>query len=249
MSNSVNTTNRPGGAGEVRPLRAAYQMSQHQNSNSLNPMWILLDSESTDHFFFNRDLLTNITTAPNGDMLRMHSLGGYVDTNQQGKFGCLPVWYHPNALGNVLSLALVEKKCTVEFNNKIENAFKVYLTPTYVIKFTCREPGLYVYDATNVKTSTLHNAFQFLNTVSDNKNFFHDREISKADAAVVLNRRLNHMAPTKFIQAVHHNWIHDNPLTVGDIRRSHAIYGPPIPPIKGRTRYKAPPRIPDATDC
>ena len=56
------------------------------------------------------------------------------------------------------------------------------------------------------------------------------------------------MASSKFIRAVQHNWIHDNPITIGDIRQLHAIYGPPIPPIKGRTCYKAPPRIPDATD-
>ena len=82
----------------------------------------------------------------------------------------------------------------------------------------------------------------------ENKRFFNERDIRKADSAILLNRRLNHMAPSKFINAIQHNWIHNNPLTVGDIRRSHAIYGPPIPPLKGRTRYKAPPRIPDATD-
>ena len=87
-----------------------------------------------------------------------------------------------------------------------------------------------------------------MNTVSDNKSFLNDREVRKADAAILLNRRLNHMAASKFIKAIQYNWIHNNPLTVSDVRRSHAIYGPPIPPLKGRTRYQAPPRIPDAPD-
>ena len=129
----------------------------------------------------------------------MHSSGGTLTTNRRGFFGKLPVWYHPKALGNVLSLALVEKKCTVEFNNRIENAFKVYLTPTYVIKFSCREPGLYVFDASDSDLSKLRNAFQFLNTVDENKTYFRDRDIRKADMAIMLNRRLNHMAPSKFI--------------------------------------------------
>ena len=254
-ANGQSQTNGSGdGGGEVRHQRLGFQMNQHRqrqrnsNSTSLNPMWILLDSESTDHFFFNRDLLRNITVAPDGEVLRMHSSGGYIDTNQRGMFGDLPIWYHPHALGNVLSLARLGKQYTVEFNTRIENAFIVYLTPTTTLKFVCRDPGLYVYDATHVDLQTLHHAFQFLTTVAENKSFFQDREIRKADAAILLNRRLNHMAPDKFIRAVHHNWIHNNPLTVGDIRRSHAIYGPPIPPLKGRTRYRTPPRIPDATD-
>ena len=113
-------------------------------------MWNLLDSESTDHFFYNSSLLTDIKDVPNGDMLRMHSSGGHIDTTKKGMFGSLPVWYHPNALGNVLSLALLQEKCTVEFNSRIENAFNVHLNPTTILKFTCQAPGLYVYDATNL---------------------------------------------------------------------------------------------------
>ena len=44
------------------------------------------------------------------------------------------------------------------------------------------------------------------------------------------------------------NWIRIFPFTVGNVRLSHNLYEPPIPPIKGRTRYKEPRRIPDAHD-
>jgi hypothetical protein len=39
--------------------------------------------------------------------------------------------------------------------------------------------------------------------------------------------------------------IRNNPLTVGDVQRSHAIYGPPLPPIQGRTKYQESPRVKD----
>ena len=60
----------------------------------------------------------------------------------------------------------------------------------------------------------------------------------KATNAIVLNRKVNHMAKDKFIQIVANDRIRNNPITVGDIRRSHIIYGPPLPSIKERTRYK-----------
>ena len=34
-------------------------------------------------------------------------------------------------------------------------------------------------------------------------------------------------------------------MTVGDVRRSHKIYGPPLPAVKGRTRYQESPRVQD----
>ena len=58
-----------------------------------------------------------------------------------------------------------------------------------------------------------------------------------------LNRLTNHMAKDKFVRVVQNNLIRNCPITVGDIKRSHAIYGPPIPPIKGRTRYEGSVRV------
>ena len=41
------------------------------------------------------------------------------------------------------------------------------------------------------------------------------------------------------------NWIRKNLLTVSDVQRSHVIYGPPIPPLKGCVRYQNLSRIPE----
>ena len=193
--NKDQTTEQQGGG--VRNVTVSVQMSQA--SSSLNPNWILLDSESTDHFFVNKRLLTDVRKARGGKVLRMESSGGIIDTNQKGYFGSFPVWYHPRALGNVLSLALIAKKCWVVLDTASDNAFYVYFSPTQVIKFTCVQCGLYVYDASHVGVSKLRSAFHLLNTVVDNKSKYRNRDIRKADDAVILNRRLNHMAKDKFI--------------------------------------------------
>ena len=113
------------------------------------------------------------------------------------------------------------------------------------MKFTRMSSDLYVFDASSVDIPTLQTAFSFLNTVEGNKKLFKARDVRKADEANAFNRRINHVAKDKFIRIVQHNWIRNCPLTVGDIRRSHQIYGPPLPPIKGRTRNVTAPRLDD----
>lgn len=130
-------------------------------------------------------------------------------------------------------------------DSESENAFVVNILAGHVIKFICGPADLYYYDASNIDMSKLKVAFSFLNTVSENKNLYKEREVRKATDAIVLNCRTNHIAKDKFIQIVKDNWIQNNPVTVGDVRRSHNMFGPPLPPIKIRTRYKEPQRIGD----
>ena len=75
---------------------------------------------------------------------------------------------------------------------------------------------------------------------------YNRHDVRKATDATLLNRKVNHLAKDKFIRIVKNNWIRNNPDTVGDVRRSYYIFGPPLPPIKGRTGYKESPRIQDS---
>ena len=221
-------------------------MNQH-NISHINPKWILLDSESTDHIFQNESFLTDVKSTTDGEMLRLHTSGGILDTYQKGLFGGFTVWYNPKCLANILSLALVAEQYRVTMDTDIENAFSVHISERHVMKFTRVSLGLYLFDASNVDMSKLRNAFSFLNTVVDNKKLFRARDIRKADDAVRLNRRTNHIAKDKFAWIVSENKITNSPITVGDVNRSKLIYGPPLPPIKGRTRYQESPRLDDAT--
>ena len=226
--------------------RCGILMNQH-NISHINPNWILLDSESTDHIFCNKQFLTDVKTTTDGEMLRLHTSGGILDTYQKGLFGGFTVWYNPKCLANILSLALVTEQYRVTLDTEIENAFNIHISEKHTMKFMCVSPGLYLYDASNIDMSKLRKAFSFLSTVSDNKKLFKARDIRKADDAIRLNRRTNHIAKDKFAWIVSENRILNNPITVGDVNRSKLIYGPPIPPIKGRTRDQESTRVSDIT--
>ena len=110
----------------------------------------------------------------------------------------------------------------------------VHISEGHEMKFKCISTGLYLFDASNVDLSKLRNVFSFLNTVLYNIKMFRNRDAQKANDAVKLNHRTNHMAHDKFVRVVGNNWIRNNPVIVGDINRLKYMYGPPLPQIKGR---------------
>ena len=97
---------------------------------------------------------------------------------------------------------------------------------------------MYYFNTVNINMSKLKLAFSFLNTVSKIKNIFKNQEVWKSIDAVMLNQKTNHITKDKCFRMVKYNWIRNIPITVGDVRRSHKIYGPLLLPIKGRTQYK-----------
>ena len=56
-----------------------------------------------------------------------------------------------------------------------------------------------MFDAGNVNLSKLRESFSFLSTVSSNKSMFKSRDVCKADEAIELNGRVNHLARDKMI--------------------------------------------------
>jgi hypothetical protein len=68
---------------------------------------MLLDSQSTVHVFNNKELLTAFKVHPKGKMLRVYMNGGFVDSQIVRHFGDIGVWYNPDSMVNILSLALI----------------------------------------------------------------------------------------------------------------------------------------------
>ena len=121
----------------------------------------------------------------------------------------------------------------MNLDNEDENAFLVHISEGHVINFIRVPPTcLYYFDAGNIHISKLKLSFLFLNTVSDNKNLFKNREVRKATNAVMLNRKTNYIAKDKFFRIVKYNWIINNPTAVEDVSRYHKTCGPLLPLIK-----------------
>ena len=79
---------------------------------TIDPTWILLDSQSTISVFKNKDMLLNIRRSPH--VLRAITNGGFQDSNMIGDFPNLgEVWYNEASIANILSLADVTKVFTV----------------------------------------------------------------------------------------------------------------------------------------
>ena len=135
----------------------------------LNPNWVLLDIESTDHVFCNSELLTDIKQVPHGKHLRLHTSGGSFDTFQKGKFGDFYVWHNSNSLANILSFALVTDQFRVTMDSIVLNGFNVHVSDSYALQFTWIRQGLCLLNATDLDHHKLRHAFSFLATVDHDK--------------------------------------------------------------------------------
>jgi len=89
------------------------------------PSWVLLDSQSTVSVFRNKHLLSSVRDSDHS--MKVFTNGGTQTSSMVGEvrnFGT--VWYNPNSLANILSLAEVRKKFRVTMDSAIEAALCVH---------------------------------------------------------------------------------------------------------------------------
>jgi hypothetical protein len=96
---------------------------------------ILIDSLSTADVFKNPIFLTDIREC-HGRPLKLYTNGGSMISTKQGYLkGFGLVWYNPNSLANILSLASVTKRCRVTMDSAVENCINVHRANGTVMKF------------------------------------------------------------------------------------------------------------------
>jgi hypothetical protein len=89
--------------------------------------WVLLDSQSTCDVFYNPKFLSNIRDTEDGSEMHIHCNAGIVVVKTIGDLaGYGTVWFYPDRIANILSLALVQKQFRVTFDSVTGNEFTVH---------------------------------------------------------------------------------------------------------------------------
>ena len=102
--------------------------------------------------------------------------GGILKTNQKGYLkNYSDVWYHENAIANILSLSNVKRKYRVTYDSAKENVFIVH-KPKELIIFQESPNGLYYHN-------TIDRNVVLLNTVEENMTKYSKRQVQRATVA------------------------------------------------------------------
>ena len=146
------------------------------------------------------------------------------------------MWYDPQGITNIVSQARVEDKgYDVEYD---KNNKKYIVTGKKGQIYFNRSPeGLYVMPLTKIKKKGV----TLVETVEDNKVGYSKRQIDRADVARKLYEMIGFPSIQDFKTIVQMNGIKNCPITIDDIKRCEAIYGPSVYALKGksvRTRPK-----------
>ncbi len=225
-----------------------FSCSQYRVMTHIPDAWILLDSQSTESIFKNKNLLTNIRDSES--KLTLTTNGGQITSTQLGNLQYIgPVWYNPESIANILSLAQVRKVLRVSMDTAFEPCLLIHKEDGSVLKFRESESGLYYYDTSssndNSTSELLHHAnYSFIQTVDEQKSRFHRREIEAADKARQLYNRIGRPSQKHFEDMLKNNAIRNCPVTIDDARRAITIYGEPISILKGRSTQSIPVHVP-----
>ena len=202
---------------------------------TIDPSWLLIDSQSTMSVFNNKTMLRNVRQSPH--VIRALTNGGHQDSNMIGDYPNLgkvcTVWYNPASIANILSLADVRKICTVTMDSSRSPSIHVHRHDGTIMSFDEHPSGLYVYNSNDSSTPIVN--YTFLSTVAEHKRTFSQRQIKQADLARKLYRMLGRPDEKTFRSILQNNLILNCPVSPDDAHRALAIYGPDVATIKGKT--------------
>ncbi len=197
--------------------------------------WILLDNQSTVDVFYNDKLLQNIRKSDTS--MDIHCNAGVTSTDMVGDLpGYGEVWYHPNGIANILSLARVKDKHRVTFDSAGGNKFVVHKTDGTTRSFLKSRRGLYFMNTATTSTT-------LVNTVDNNKTRYMNRDYSRALLACKLKNIIGRPSTRSYLNIVANNLLPNCPVTRGDILAAEDIFGPNLGSLKGKTTRTTPEHV------
>ncbi len=213
------------------------------SESSINPMWILCDSESTVDIFKNKAILTNIRKAEKPIKLKGIE-GGVTVVDQEGDLlGYGKVYYHPRVTANVLSFFNISRRFkSVKYDNEIKDAFRITRDDGSVMEFKPSDSGLYYYDFEESRRrqkqkqeQDKENRVMVINTTEEMKRNFTKREIEAAADARRMYVIMGRPGRKIFETMLRKGMIMNNPVTTQDYKNALSIYGEDLGVIKGKT--------------
>jgi hypothetical protein len=191
---------------------------------------ILLGSQSTMDLFCNTALVSKISKSRSN--MRLKSNGGTTvvtrKTTMEGYNNT--VWFSTQAITNIIALWNLIDQYRVTYDS--ENLMFVLnreLESKPNMELKMHKSGLHYY----VPRKEHH--MTFVNTFSENKTGFTNRQIKCAEIARNLYKTLSYPSMKDFKWVIRSNQIKDCPVTIQDIDVARKIWGKNISALKGKT--------------
>ena len=192
---------------------------------------VVMDTGSTINTIKDSELLTNIKRVRPG--VKVLTNGGEVIYDMMGTFqGVLKAWYNPDGMANILSFSALCNILKVSFVSAVKNMFLAEFSDGRLWQFVEANNGLFYYNPDVKHTANASNNdvlnYCFVSTVADNESKYYHREVAAAKISRKIHRSLGRPAQKIFESALTTNQFKNFPVTVEDVKRHFAIYGPDV---------------------
>ena len=234
----------------------SFVQEEEGDSYKIPRQFILLDSGSTHDTFYSAHLLKDIR--PADFPVSINTNGGKIYFDQEGVLpGYGVVYYNPEGIANVLSMARVKEKGTrITYDTSKGSCFHLHNPDNKSTRdFHKIGHGLYLCDTTHGAFSKHdfpgHSSFMssalesvsMVASVEDNKRLFTPAEIKRAKEARELFKMVGRPSNRDFLGLVAHKMIPNIKINVKDVQNAESIFGPDLGVIQGKTARRTPDRV------
>jgi uncharacterized protein YodC (DUF2158 family) len=168
--------------------------------------------------------------------MQLKSNGGSMTVKHKAKMAGYhrDVWFDKKAITNILALSNVIKQYRVTYDSD-DRMFVVHREAAGKpnMEFRMHESGLHFYDPSD-------DEFNFVHTVSGNKDGFTQRQIKASELARPLYATLSNPYWNDFKWIIRSNQIMDCPVTVQDVENAFKLWGKNVAALKGKTPRSKP---------